>query len=171
MKNTSAVIRFCACALCVAVFLTYTSFKGLNADKGGKILTETVISSNLNDDVTAPQNETDNKTVQAAESVQSNAESTDSEAIAAAAGVVQGSVIEKFISPYTAGTSYGNVYLKNNTDLDINLKDFVNGKLGFNIEKNGKPQVLILHTHATESYLRHNNNYYTDADTARTTDN
>lgn len=171
MKNTSAVIRFCACALCVAVFLTYTSFKGLNADKGDKILTETVISSNLNDDVTAPQNETDNKTVQTAESVQSNAESTDSEAIAAAAGVVQGSVIEKFISPYTAGTSYGNVYLKNNTDLDINLKDFVNGKLGFNIEKNGKPQVLILHTHVTESFLRHNNNYYTDADTARTTDN
>ena len=28
-----------------------------------------------------------------------------------------------------------------------------------------------MHTHATESFLRHNNNYYTDADTARTTDN
>ena len=91
--------------------------------------------------------------------------------MASATGTVSGKVIEKFISPYTANTSYNNVYLKNNTDIDINLKEFVDGKLGFNIEKNSEPQVLILHTHATESYLRHNESYYTDTDYSRTTNN
>ena len=31
--------------------------------------------------------------------------------------------------------------------------------------------MLILHTHATESYLLHNESYYTDSDSARTTNN
>ena len=64
-----------------------------------------------------------------------------------------------------------NVYLKNNTDLNIDLKEFVNGTLGYSIEKNGEPQVLILHTHATESFLMHDEEYYTDSDATRTTDN
>ncbi len=83
----------------------------------------------------------------------------------------QGKIIERFISPYTANTSYDNVYLKNNTSLNIDIKDYVNGSLGYKIEKNSTPQVLILHTHATESYIRHNESYYTQNDTARTTDN
>lgn len=173
MHNTSAIIRFCACALCATVLFAYTSFKGLSSGKNTAILTETVIPSNLNTYKSASEEEQPNslpKQITSAE--QSSTEAKSEAAVAVAAnGVVQGKVIEKFISPYTAGTSYGNVYLKNNTGLDINLSEFVNGKLSFNIEKNNEPQVLILHTHATESFLRHNENYYTDADTARTTNN
>ena len=57
------------------------------------------------------------------------------------------------------------------TDLNINLKDFVDAKLNLKIEKNSTPQVLILHTHATESYILHGENYYTENDTSRNTNN
>lgn len=173
MNNRSAIIRFCAAAVSIALFLTYTSIKGLSLTSDNIFTTQSVIPSDLTETSPVESQPQDTKT-QTDEATQSETssvtQSTESVAVSAT-GTVQGAVIEKFISPYTANTSYNNVYLKNNTKLDINLKDFVNGKLGFGIEKNGKPQVLILHTHATESYLRHNENYYTDTDLSRTTDN
>ncbi len=173
MDNTSAIIRFCAAAVSVALFLTYTSIKGLSTASDNIIVTEALMPSDLTA-TASERNDPQDTQSQAEEITQSENSSTiDNTASVAvsATGTVQGKVIEKFISPYTANTSYNNVYMKNNTDLDINLKDFVNGKLGFSIEKNGDPQVLILHTHATESYLRHSENYYTDTDLSRTTDN
>lgn len=84
-------------------------------------------------------------------------------------GVVVGKVIEKFISPYTANTSYKNVYLKNSTDLKINIKNLLEENLKYTIEGNpSKPEILILHTHATESFLSSTKNYYTDKDLSRT---
>ena len=89
---------------------------------------------------------------------------------AASKGNVLGKVSEKFISPYTAKTSYNNVYLKNSTDLNVDLKSLLKADLGYKIEKNDQPQVLILHTHATETFLDSDRDYYTDKDVARTTD-
>ncbi|MBE6810305.1 MAG: hypothetical protein E7521_04515 [Ruminococcaceae bacterium] len=173
MGNRGAIIRFCASALIVALFLTYTSIKGLSYTIGD-IAIQTMSPIIVVD--TTPHN---NKNTENVNTDISNSQTigtpsvtdTTESVMVSASGAVQGKVIEKFISPYTANTSYNNVYLKNNTDLKINLKDFVNGELPFKIEKNGKPQVLILHTHATESYLRHNEKYYTENDTARNTDN
>ena len=173
MNNRGAIIRFCAAATSIALFLTYTSIKGLSVTSDKIFTTQAVIPSDLTETSPAESQPQDTKT-QIDETTQNETSSvteSDESVAVSATGTVQGAVIEKFISPYTANTSYNNVYLKNNTDLQINLKDFVNGKLGFDIEKNGKPQVLILHTHATESYLRHNENYYTDTDLSRTTDN
>ncbi len=86
-------------------------------------------------------------------------------------GVVTGRVIEKFISPYTANTSYKNVYLKNSTDLKVNIKTLLGEKLKYTIEGNAsKPEILILHTHATESFLSTTRDYYTDKDVSRTND-
>lgn len=173
VSNTYAIIRFCAAALCVAIFLTYTSIKGLSVINGDIIATQLAIDSDLTGATTYesnPQNTQPQKDESAKSESLSPSDSTESVAVSTA-GTVQGKVIEKFISPYTANTSYNNVYLKNNTDLDINLKDFVNSKLGFNIQKNGEPQVLIVHTHATESYLRHNESYYTSDDASRSDNN
>lgn len=89
---------------------------------------------------------------------------------AASKGNVVGKVSEKFISPYTAKTSYNNVYLKNSTDLNVDLKSLLKADLGYKIEKNDEPQVLILHTHATETFLDSDRDYYTDKDVSRTTD-
>lgn len=86
-------------------------------------------------------------------------------------GVVVGRVIEKFISPYTANTSYKNVYLKNSTDLKVNIKTLLGETLKYTIEGNAsKPEILILHTHATESFLSTARDYYTDKDSSRTND-
>ncbi|MCQ2455444.1 MAG: stage II sporulation protein P [Clostridia bacterium] len=85
--------------------------------------------------------------------------------------VVKGKISEKYISPYTANTSYKNIYLKNSTDLNINLKSLYESKLGFDIKSGSNPQVLILHTHATETYLKKDKKFYTNADKERTTDN
>lgn len=84
---------------------------------------------------------------------------------------VVGRVIEKFISPYTANTSYKNIYLKNSTDLKIDIKQLLEEPLNFTIKKGAEPCILILHTHATESFLDTARDYYTDSDKARSTDN
>lgn len=169
MSNRGAIMRFCASALIIALFLTYTSIKGLTYTNKDVII-QTAAPIIIYD--TIPQDTVLKDIVEQNTTSQENETSDTADSImVSASGTVQGKVIEKFISPYTANTSYKNVYLKNNTELDINLKDFVNGKLGFSIEKNDKPQVLILHTHATESYLRHNENYYTENDTSRNTNN
>ncbi len=173
MSNRGAIIRFCASALIVALFLTYTSIKGLSYSKND-IVIQTMSPVNVDNTLSTANAEFKNTNSQST-SPQSDTSSTVTDPTASvavsASGTVQGKVVEKFISPYTANTSYNNVYLKNNTDLDINLKDFVNGDIGFKIEKTSEPQVLILHTHATESYLRHNESYYTENDASRTTDN
>ncbi len=104
-------------------------------------------------------------------SAESTASTIESEAVAVKTdGSVLGKIEEKYISPYTANTSYNNVYVKNNTDLNIDIKTLLEAKLGFNIDKNSSPQVLILHTHATESYMLQDKDYYTTSDLSRRND-
>lgn len=169
MNSKGAIIRFCAVAVCVALFFTYISFKGLSLPKkqAKPLQVETPLFWNDPIEYKTPNNQTPTE-----QSTPPLSSSTSGTAITVGAtGSVQGKVIEKFISPYTADTSFSNVYLKNTTTLKINLKEFVNGNINFKIEKNSEPQVLILHTHATESYLLHNENYYTENDKSRTNDN
>lgn len=119
----------------------------------GGFLFEGIVEGNT---LTSNQQEINTSTV-------SSAITTDSQ------GVVVGKVIEKFISPYTANTSYKNVYLKNSTDLKINIKNLLEENLKYTIEGNpSKPEILILHTHATESFLEASRSYYTDKDLSRT---
>ncbi len=82
-----------------------------------------------------------------------------------------GKIVEQFISPYSASLSHNNVYIKNSTGLNIDLKAELLEPLKIKIEKGSSPQVLILHTHATESYMREDRDYYTASDPTRTTDN
>lgn len=87
------------------------------------------------------------------------------------AEAVKGKIISKYISPYTAPLSYGGVYLKNNTQHNIDIKKLLEEKLSFKIEKSEKPQVLILHTHATETFMESDKEYYTDQFNSRTKNN
>lgn len=89
----------------------------------------------------------------------------------ASEGSVVGRVIEKFISPYTANTSYKNIYLKNSTDLKVDIKSLIEEPLKYKIKDNStEPQILIIHTHATESFLSTTKDYYTEKDLTRTQD-
>ncbi|MCQ2477849.1 MAG: stage II sporulation protein P [Clostridia bacterium] len=106
------------------------------------------------------------------ETVTSESVSKVSSAISVASKAkVLGKVTEKFISPYTANTYYNSVYLKNSTDLKIDIKELLSSPLKYKLTKNGEPQVLILHTHATESFLSEDRDYYTESDASRSTDN
>ena len=86
-------------------------------------------------------------------------------------GTVLGGIKEKFISPYSAPQNYKKVYLKNNTDCPINIADFLNGELPFKLDKTDDYQVLIIHTHATETYMKSNSDTYTSDFSSRTRDN
>lgn len=89
---------------------------------------------------------------------------------AAAKGTVKGKIINTYISPYKAGLSYNNVYVKNSAGVNISIKELLSAPLTFKIEKNDMPQVLIMHTHTTETYMTENTDYYTDAFSPRSRD-
>lgn len=82
-----------------------------------------------------------------------------------------GKITERFINPYNSNTSFNKVYINNKTDVPIDIKALLSEKNPVNIEKNSEPQVLIVHTHATECYLSDSRDYYTANDLSRTTDN
>ncbi len=96
--------------------------------------------------------------------------SAENAQIANGSGNVLGEIKEKFLSPYNAGLAYNNVYVRNKTSHNINLKSELEQNLKFSINKQQGPQVLIVHTHTTESYMNEDRNYYTDTDYSRSTD-
>ena len=94
----------------------------------------------------------------------------NSEAVEAGTSAKKGEIITQYNSPYSAPLSYDSVYMKNNTDLDIGIKKYLEGNISFRIEKSEKPQVLILHTHATETFKTDDNPYFTDDFSSRSQD-
>lgn len=97
--------------------------------------------------------------------------STPSETVTAA---TPEQAVGKIISQtYTAKTStgYDGCYVRDNTASGINVKELVKGKWGKRLEFCDAPEVLIIHTHATESYMSEDRNYYTENDQTRSCDN
>lgn len=71
----------------------------------------------------------------------------------------------------TGGTKYENFYVKNSTSYNLDIGKLLKEKLGFKMENNSKVQVLIYHTHTSESYLDCDVGYYYSDYYPRTTDN
>ena len=88
-----------------------------------------------------------------------------------ATGAVKGNIISKYISPYNASLSYDSIYVKNNTSLSPNLKKLLSQDLTFKIKQTNEPQVLIMHTHTTETFMPTDSAVYTENFESRTTDN
>ncbi len=97
--------------------------------------------------------------------------SADSGATEVSAEAIKGKIISQYNSPYTAADSYDGVYLKNNSGLNISIKNYLEGKIKFKVNKNEEPQVLILHTHATETFKTDDKDYYTEEFTSRSGNN
>lgn len=70
-----------------------------------------------------------------------------------------------------AGEKYDNFYVKQNASEKIDIESELNGELGFTPEKTDEPQVLIVHTHTCESYLKYDTGYYYESYYPRTDDN
>ena len=70
-----------------------------------------------------------------------------------------------------SGEKYDNFYIKQNASETIDVGKELESELGFTPEKTDKPQVLIVHTHTCESYLKYDTGYYYESYYPRTTDN
>lgn len=66
--------------------------------------------------------------------------------------------------------SYGNFFVKNSTDLKLDLGGYLKTELPYKLEDTSEPQVLIVHTHATESYMEDDLGYYYESFYPRDTD-
>ena len=81
----------------------------------------------------------------------------------------KGKVIEKKIQ--NSGYNYGSVYVKDgNSNYDLDIKKLLNSGAKCKIKKNAGYQVLIVHTHTTESYAEKSRDWYSRLYTPRTTD-
>lgn len=67
-------------------------------------------------------------------------------------------------------TSYNGVQVKNTSSTVIDIKSELEGELGFEMEDTDQPQVLIYHTHTSESYLTYDTGYFYESFFPRTTD-
>ena len=89
---------------------------------------------------------------------------------AASKGKVLGKISTEVLSPYTANLSYGKIYIKNQTGVNVNIKEELKKPITFKINKTKEPEVLIFSTHTTESYMLEDRDYYTNKDSTGTTD-
>ena len=106
------------------------------------------------------------------ESALSNSSSSGSSVqVNASKGDAVGTIFEQFLSPYKAKYSYNGVYMKNNTGLAVDLKTELAKKVELKLASGTEPQVLIIHTHATECYMGEERDFYTASDKFRTTNN
>lgn len=70
-----------------------------------------------------------------------------------------------------SGEKYDNFYFKNNAGAQIAIPELLIQRPDLHIKKDGQPQVLIMHTHTCESYMREDLGYYPSDFYPRTTDN
>lgn len=160
-KNSGISRLLCVFTVCIAL-ISYNAYSFCL--KGRKIEAEAPqIPAN---GIFSPEDEeeteavTSEETVSAAESGEEIPASTD--------GSVKGKVISRYISPYNAPLSYDGVYMKNSTDLTVSIKELLEASLTFKIARDSSPQVLIIHTHTTETFMSEDADYYTDAFSSRT---
>ncbi len=87
------------------------------------------------------------------------------------AGVKTGKVQTKTLPLSAANTVTGGVHVSNKTGLSSPIQDLLEKGMPFSLKSTGQPQVLIVHTHATESYLQGDYGYYISSASTRSTDN
>lgn len=179
MRLNSGIVRLTVCAVCCVTIILYSGYdKIFNTKALSTSYTNKTQYHSTNTDITENISETSSTTAVSQKDKEnpSPEQSKDTQTSAnesvevKTSGNVLGSITQKFISPYTANTSYNSVYLKNSTDISIDIKKLLASPLQYKIEKNSSPQVLIMHTHTTESFIHEDRDYYTDTDLSRTLD-
>ena len=160
-KNASVVRLVCVFTVCIAL-ISYNIYSFCCKGRAAKI---TPLQAPT--DGTAYLEE-EEKTEEIKSEEAETSEQIEESTPASTDGSVKGKVISRYISPYNAGLSYNGVYLKNSTDLTVDIKELLESPLTFKISKDGSPQVLIVHTHTTETYMTEESDYYTEAFSSRT---
>lgn len=169
-----AIIRIAAAELICFLLLLYNicaplrpAFKVMKVDEEG--FHPVFFPDSLEEKEESQKEEKeDEKEPQAQENASSEGEG---DSVAAQTGAIKGKIISQYISPYQAKTSYNGVYMKNNTSAAVDIKALLGKTYIGKLQKNGEPQVLIMHTHTTETYMGQDSEYYTEEYTSRSTDN
>ena len=69
-----------------------------------------------------------------------------------------------------SGVKVSNFYIKDSLGAGTDFETLLRLPLGFEIEQSSEPQVLIFHTHTTESYLEYDEGYYHESFYSRSND-
>ncbi|MGN0452624.1 MAG: stage II sporulation protein P [Ruminococcus sp.] len=78
-------------------------------------------------------------------------------------------VVETLYS--TGELGYNDFFVKNSSSVSLDIGKYLNSPLGFSFENNSKKvQVLIVHTHTTESYINYDAGYYHESFYSRSSD-
>lgn len=163
MKNTMPVLRIALTFLCIIALFSYGVFTlFFKVDKDSQKINYSNAFSPFSFESAAP--------VSTSATIK-EAVSDNREAVTAGAGEVEGKIVNKTVSGESANIYAGGVHIKNSTDLSVNAEKLLSSKLGFQTGENTDIKVLIVHTHATESFLAEDRDYYTASDLSRTTDN
>lgn len=169
MQDRAGIIRL-GCVFTASTVLLCCGFYGkfIKADAPVQSAVVNTVSQSLNTALveqteSAPAKEEGNTELTSSAEAPTEATSVP----AATEGAVKGKIINNFISPYNAPLSYDKVYMKNSAGVTVDIKELLLSPLGFKIETSSEPQVLIMHTHTTETYMTEDTDYYTDAFSSR----
>ena len=180
MRDSYSFLRLIVCYVLCVFFLFYSFFSTPTIKHKNKPTFTDIFQNTPQKEENLAENteslvENINKTPQetTSQKVESVASTTSSkkETATTSAAAVKGKILTRYISPYSVKDSYSGVYLKNYTSVKVDLKELLNKKINFKINKNSEPQVLIMHTHTTETFMQKQADYYTEDDKSRTTDN
>lgn len=163
MSNTSNIIRIATVFSCLIAFFIYGIYLLCSAPENGKGGVDY-------NNVFAPLEEKNGVKETENAAAKTTAAKTET-AVMTSGGEALGKIVNRTIKAGSANLSAKGVHVRNSTGLKVNIKSLLSAELGYTIKRNGSPQVLILHTHATESFLKEDRDYYTAADKSRTTDN
>lgn len=81
-----------------------------------------------------------------------------------------GVIDSQFITPYNANTAYNNIYLNNQSGVKVSIQKLIKSFDCGVAPKSKQPQILIVHTHATENYALSDDGAFRNADLARSKD-
>lgn len=180
MRDSYSFLRLIVCYVLCVFFLFYSFFSTPTIKHKNKPTFTDIFQNTPQKEENLAENteslvENINKTPQetTSQKVESVASTTSSkkETTTTSAAAVKGKILTRYISPYSVKDSYSGVYLKNYTSAKVDLKELLNKKINFKINKNNEPQVLIMHTHTTESFMQTDENYYTEDFNSRSTNN
>ncbi len=176
MEKRWALIRLFVCYVLCVVLITgsfYALISQPSIEKNPILSIGFADNLNVFAEIKKEENPQENSTSQTVKPQQTtpNKNNTTVNSVPTSTEAVKGNVIEKYISPYTAPMSYNGVYMKNSTGLSIDIKKLMGQNVNLKIEKNKEPQVLIMHTHTTETFLATDSKTYGVNYSSRTTDN
>ncbi|MBE6767044.1 MAG: stage II sporulation protein P [Ruminococcaceae bacterium] len=170
MRNIKAIVLLLTVAAVSAATVFYGGVTLAFSDTF--TATSSLPSSHIEEHTnTIPQKEEPQSEVSSSATATPPAETSSESIIVSENHTVSGKIISKTINPKSAALSASGVYMKNSSGADIDIKTELAAGTKIHITKNAEPQVLIMHTHTTESYVSESRNYYTKDDASRSTDN